>query len=75
MDTGPVHEIYDHDEERRVVIFRRGDGTFFYQEEYFSRHEYEMCWVPKKQQAIGFYDCQETALQEAAKIQIGYEIN
>lgn len=65
MDTSTVQEIYDEDEERRVVIFRRGDGTFFYEEEYFSKHEHEMCWIPKKKQTIGFYDSRETALREA----------
>ena len=65
MTSNTMQEIYDQDEERRVVILQRGDGTFFYEEEYFSKHEYEMCWIPKKQQTIGFYDSQETALREA----------
>ena len=65
MNNEAVQEIYDQDKERRIVIFQRDDGTFFYEEEYFSRDEYEMCWIPKRQQRIGFYDSQETALREA----------
>ena len=65
MLNNPVQEIYDEDKERRIVISRRENGTYFYEEEYFSTHEYEMCWIPKKQHWIGFYDSRDTALREA----------
>lgn len=65
LRTNAVQEIYSQDKKHRVVILERADGTFFYEEEHFSKQETELCWIPKKRQTIGFYETYETALREA----------
>ena len=34
-----METIYSEDQKRRVVIFRRGDGTYGYREEYHYKNE------------------------------------
>ncbi len=65
MDDQIVEEIYSADRTRRIVIFRRDSGTFYYQNEHFSTAEYENCWIPSRQALIGYYESQVTAAQEA----------
>jgi hypothetical protein len=39
--------IYDQDKQRRVTIFQNQDGTFGFEEDYFSDDPLEQCWVSK----------------------------
>ena len=39
--------IYDKDKKRRVTIFQNQDGTFGFEEDYFSDDPSEQCWVSK----------------------------
>ena len=65
MTDERVKEIYDGINKQRVVIYRRESGSYFYEEEHFSEHPTEMCWVPYSQLPIGIYDSQEKAEIEA----------
>ena len=65
MEDKVVEEIYCQNQKKRVVFFRREDGTYYYTPEYFSEDELEMCWVPSRQNSIGIYESQETAIREA----------
>lgn len=65
MSDDRVKEIYDETSLRRVAIFRRELGTFYYQLEHFSGHRSEMCWIPNRQLPIGIYDTVERAEDEA----------
>ncbi len=61
-----VQEFYAEGKERRVNIYQRQDGTFYFQEECFSRREFEHCWIPVRQSVASFFDIQETAVKEAS---------
>jgi hypothetical protein len=65
MPDERVKEIYDDAGKRRVVIFRREAGSFYYQLEHFSEHPLEMCWIPGRQLPIGIYESEERAETEA----------
>lgn len=66
MEDELVAEIYSRNQKHRVMIFRRESGTYYYTPEYFSQDNYEMCWVPARQNTIGFYESQEIAKREAS---------
>ena len=61
--TETIQIIYDNDRKQRVIIFRRQDSTFGFEEEYFSGHEFEMCWLTRGRN-ISFFDTYKTALRE-----------
>ena len=65
MPDERVKEIYDDAHLRRVAIFHRESGTFYYQLEHFSGHPFEMCWIPNRQLPIGIYESEEKAENEA----------
>jgi hypothetical protein len=65
MPDERVEEIYDDAGKRRVVIFRRESGSFYYVLEHFSVHPLEMCWIPNRQLPIGIYESKERAENEA----------
>jgi len=50
---------------RRVHIFKRENGTFGFEEEYWSDDEFERCWIPAGRQMFSICDSQEIALREA----------
>ena len=60
-----VRIVQDVGGKQRVRIFLRANGTFYFQEEYFSEHPSEQCWIPVSSQSVGFYDREATALREA----------
>ena len=65
-DADPcVHVLQDADGKRRVRIFRRSTGTYYFEDEYFSDHPPERCWIPIRRASVGFYDSEQTALREA----------
>jgi len=41
-----VETIYDSQHKRRVIIFRRADGTYGFFEEHCSEDPFEHCWIP-----------------------------
>jgi hypothetical protein len=41
-----VQTIYDDAKKRRVVIFMRDDGSFGFEEQWFSDDPQEMAWCP-----------------------------
>ena len=58
-----VQTIYDDEQKQRVIIFQRQNSSFGFVEEYFSEHEFEMCWLPRSRN-ISFFDTLEIALRE-----------
>ncbi len=60
-----VKEIYDADRSRRVVIYKRDDGTFGIEQEYFSNEPRELCWIPRGGRTESFLDSLERAEAEA----------
>ncbi len=60
-----VRILQDEEGKRRVRIFLRDTGTFYFQEENFRDHPLEQCWVPASGGTVGFYDSEQTALREA----------
>ena len=65
MDVQTVREIEDITQKRKVIFYRRPDGTYFFEEWYFSEEPLEMSWIPRPLAGIGIYDSIETALREA----------
>ena len=65
MSDERVKEIYDDTRMRRVTIFRREAGSFYYQLEHFSEHPLELCWIPNRQLPIGVYESEGKAEHEA----------
>lgn len=58
--------IYDAAQKRRVVLFRRDDGTFGFQEERFSSDPLEQCWLPfVERRSECRCDSLESAMREA----------
>lgn len=60
-----VQIVQDEEGKRRVRIFLRDTGTFYFQEENLSDHPLEQCWVPVSGGTVGFYESEQTALREA----------
>ena len=60
-----VRLLQDKEAKRRLRIFLRHSGSFYFTEEYFSEHPLEKCWIPVAGGAVGFYDSEQTALREA----------
>lgn len=65
MDSEELKVIYAPERKRRVIILRRDNDTFGYEEEYFSEDPHEMCWIPKGRRVVGYYDTAERAETEA----------
>ena len=63
MDSEPVRTIFNSDRTKRVVIFRRDDGTFGFEE--LRPGEGESGWIPHGRYSVSFTDCEEAALAEA----------
>ena len=59
-----MHEIYDAERVRRVLIFQRDDGKWSFAEAHFSAHPLEMRWVSQAH-GVSICDTRETALREA----------
>ena len=60
-----IETIYGPDERDRVHIVRRTNGSFGFEEEYFSTHPTEMCWCPRYRHPLCICDSVETARREA----------
>lgn len=60
-----LRTINDSEGKRRVYIVRRDNGTFGYEEEYWSDDPYEKCWIPLGDYPLCICDSEETALREA----------
>lgn len=60
-----VQEFCAEDKQRRVNIFQRENGTFYFQEERLSHQEFEQSWISIRQSVASFFDTQETAVYEA----------
>ena len=41
-----IQTIYDDSRKRRVIIFHRNDGSFGFEEEFFSDEPLELAWLP-----------------------------
>jgi hypothetical protein len=50
---------------RRVIVFRRENGTYGFTEEHFSDEPLEQCWIPQRPDSESFCDSEETAVKEA----------
>jgi hypothetical protein len=60
-----IQTIYSPDGDERVHIMRRANGSYGFEEEYFSAHPAEMCWCPRRQMPLCICDSAETAFREA----------
>jgi hypothetical protein len=60
-----LETLSSHDGQERVHIVRRLNGSFGFEEEYFSAHPDEMYWCRRSQHPLCICDSQETALREA----------
>jgi hypothetical protein len=60
-----VHTIYDNAKKRRVVVLRRDNGSFGFEEERFSDEPLEMAWIPFGRYSVSLCDTAERALAEA----------
>jgi len=60
-----VRALTSQDGKRRVFVVDRGGGRFGYDEEYFSNHPDERCWVPLRQVPLTLCDSAESAEREA----------
>ena len=63
MDSKPVRTIFKNDRTRQVIIFRRSDGTFGFEELKLSEEQSE--WIPYGRYSVSFTDSEEAALAEA----------
>jgi hypothetical protein len=63
MGNQPVRTIFSGDRTRQVVIFRRSDGTFGFEELRFSEEEAE--WISHGRYSVSFTHSEEAALAEA----------
>jgi len=59
-----VKTIYDDTGKRRAIIFQRDDGTFGFDEEYFSDDPLEKCWVSASLHGECRCDSLEIAIRE-----------
>ena len=63
MGARVVKTIHNQENDRRVEVFQRDDGTFGFEE---SKHlDVENCWVPVSRQFISVIDTMQHALDEA----------
>jgi hypothetical protein len=60
-----VQTITDETRKRRVVVFRRDDGSFGFEEERFSDEPLESAWIPFGRYSVCRCDTAERALVEA----------
>src|SRR6185436_805365 len=60
-----VQTIYDDIKKRRVLIIRRDDGSFGFEEERFSDEPLEMCWISFGRYSVCHCDTAERAVIEA----------
>lgn len=61
MCTVKLFENVAHN--RRVIIYRRADGTYGFTEETWSDDPHELCWIPQDTGSI--CDSEATAIREA----------
>jgi hypothetical protein len=59
-----VDTIYNRDQSRRVVIFRRDDGSFGYEDQFYCDETGYDCWLPWSQPGSRFAT-QDIAWREA----------
>ena len=50
---------------KRVIVFRRETGTYYFEHQHFSDEEYENCWIPYPQSMTSFYETLTSAMLEA----------
>jgi hypothetical protein len=61
-----IRICYDSSGKKRVLIIRRDDGFYTFQEEHFSDDPFEMCWIVKtSNRSLSICETMETALTEA----------
>ena len=60
-----VRTIADETRKRRLIVFRRDDGSFGFEEEWFSDEPLEMSWIPFGRYSVCRCDTEERALAEA----------
>ena len=53
------------DGKRRVLIVRRDNGMFGFEEEAFSEEPFENCWLPCGEDTFALCESEETAEREA----------
>ena len=75
LSDGLVREIYGGRGRERLLIYRRVDGSFYFEEErlvYFDVPALDV-WVSSGPAMAGFYDTQETAEREG-RASVGWSV-
>lgn len=62
MTRNDIKTIYDEPDVRRVIIFRRDDGSFGFEDQHYCD---EQCWIPTGRYSESFCDSAERAEAEA----------
>ena len=62
-----LQTIEFNDQKRRVVVFRRDDGSFGFEEQRFLLNPLEKAWLPLGEHSDARFDTAERALIEARK--------
>ena len=65
MSEQVLHTLVDASEKRRVLIVRRDNGAYGFEEEHWSDEPLELCWIRHGQYPFSICDSEETALREA----------
>ncbi len=60
-----VQALYSKDGKHRVLIVQRDNGSFGFEEEYFSEDEWSRQWCRYSQNPFSICDSADTALREA----------
>ena len=68
-DADIVRAFFSEDRERRILIYRRKDGTYSYTDQALTFDEYEQeYWWQGTDNALSFYDSEESVLADIAPL-------
>lgn len=49
----------------RAIVFERDDGSFGFEDQWFSDDPMALCWIPRGRHSVSFCDTAERAASEA----------
>ena len=68
-DADIVRAFFSEDRERRILIYRRKDGTYSYTDQALTFDDYEQeYWWRGPDNALSFYDSEESVLADIAPL-------
>ena len=65
MNDKILKTIYSIDQKKRINFIQKANGTFCFEEEYFSEDPLEMSWIPIARQFLSICDSLDLAIREA----------